>query len=192
MKNIAILASGSGTNAENIIKFFNGSSVAQVVLVMTNNPAAGVIERAERLGVACKAFTREEFRDAQGVEKTLTESSIDYIVLAGFLWLVPASIIKRWDGRIVNIHPALLPAYGGKGMYGERVHQAVVANGEHTSGITIHKVNEVYDSGDIIAQFSVELTSGETADTLAQKIHALEYAHFPQTILNDIQTTFRL
>lgn len=187
MNNIAIFASGSGTNAENIINYFENSPEVKISLVLTNNPAAGVIQRAEKKGVKCVVFSRTQFRDTTEVVEILIDSNIDYIVLAGFLWLVPSNIIKRWEGRIINVHPALLPLFGGKGMYGDNVHQAVIASGKRESGITIHKVNNIYDSGDIIAQFKVEVTDEDTAQTLAQKIHKLEYIHFPKTILNDIK-----
>lgn len=187
MNNIAIFASGSGTNAENIINYFENTPDVKISLVLTNNPSAGVIKRAEKKGVKYIVFSRTQFRDTTEVVDTLLDNDIDYIVLAGFLWLVPSNIIKRWEGRIINIHPALLPLFGGKGMYGDNVHKAVIASGERESGITIHKVNEVYDNGDIIAQFKIEVTAQDTAQTLAQKIHELEYTHFPQTILNDIK-----
>jgi len=183
MKNIAVFASGAGSNAENIIRHFCNSPAGVVRTVFTNNPAAGVIERAAKLGVECVLFSRAEFSDgAAPVLRQLAERKIDFIVLAGFLWLVPAAVIEAYRGRIINIHPALLPRYGGKGMYGDRVHAAVVEARERESGITIHHVNEIYDSGDIIAQYRVALAPDDTPADVAHKVHCLEYEHFPQEI----------
>jgi phosphoribosylglycinamide formyltransferase-1 len=187
MKNIAIFASGAGSNAENIIRRFDGSERARIVLIVSDNPAAGVLARADRLGVPAAVVARADLRGGGAVTLGLLEEfGVDYIVLAGFLSLVPAEIIRKFRGRIVNIHPALLPAYGGKGMYGDHVHRAVIAAGERESGITIHHVNEHYDSGDIIAQFRVAVAPDDTPDTLAAKIHALEYAHYPEIIAREI------
>lgn len=185
MRNIAIFASGSGSNAENIVHFFNGSPSVRVALILCNNPSAGVIERAERLNVPCVIFNRTELNDGT-VADTLKKYGIDFIVLAGFLWLVPKEIITRYDKKIVNIHPALLPKYGGKGMYGDKVHQSVHAAAEKESGITIHYVDENFDEGDIIFQASVELAPEDTADDIAAKVHALEYKYFPEIIANTI------
>lgn len=188
MKNIAIFASGSGTNAENIIKYFENSDKAEVCVVLTNNPKAGVIERAHSLFVDVHVFNREDLYNTQKVLNILNQYNIDLIVLAGFLWLVPENIIKRFSNNIVNIHPALLPKFGGKGMYGAKVHEAVIASGESKSGITIHMVNNVYDDGQIIFQKSFDIEKGETPTSLANKIHALEYEHFPKEIENMIAT----
>ncbi len=187
MKNIAVFASGSGTNAENIIRHFAGSDVARVALLLSNNPEAYALVRAERLGVPTAVFSRVEFGPGARVDELLAQYKIDYIVLAGFLWLVPSALTARYRGRIVNIHPALLPSYGGKGMYGMRVHEAVVAAGERESGITIHHVNEVYDSGDIIAQYRVAIEPTDTPDDVATKVHALEYRYFPTIIEQEIK-----
>lgn len=182
MKNIAIFASGSGTNAQRIMEHFAGSADARVAVVLANRADAGVLERAAAKGVEGIVFDREDLCTNGRVERLLDEREIDFIVLAGFLWLVPAAIIGRWRGRIVNIHPALLPSYGGKGMYGERVHRAVIENGEKESGITIHYVNEIYDSGDIIEQHKVAVSPDDTPESLAAKVHALEYEYFPGCI----------
>jgi phosphoribosylglycinamide formyltransferase-1 len=186
MVRIGILASGSGTNAEKIMEHFAESAVARVVLLASDNPSAGALERARRHGVATAVFSRAEFAVGDAPLAALREAGVDYLVLAGFLRLVPVNIIEAYPGRIVNIHPALLPAYGGKGMYGARVHEAVVAAGERESGITIHRVNERYDEGDTIAQFRCPVTPDDTPDTLATKIHTLEHRHFPATIEQDI------
>ena len=188
MKKIAVFASGSGSNAENIAHYFESSALAKVTIILTNNPSAGVIERARRLGIECVVFSREELagEDSQ-VIKLLEERGIDYLVLAGFLWLVPQALIERFRGRIVNIHPALLPKYGGKGMYGDRVHRAVVEAGECESGITIHHVNEYYDSGDIIAQYKVEIMPGDRPEDVARKVHGLEYEYFPRVIEQEVK-----
>ncbi|HUS85761.1 MAG TPA: phosphoribosylglycinamide formyltransferase [Bacteroidales bacterium] len=182
MNNIAIFASGSGTNAENLIRFFSNEKIARVAMVLSNNPEAFVLERAKRLSVETYVFDRDEFYTSGKVLKVLADNSIDFIVLAGFLWLVPMDFIQAYNDRIINIHPALLPKYGGKGMYGERVHRAVIENGEKVSGITIHYVNKIYDAGDIIFQARCQIAEGETADTLAAKVHELEYKYFPEVV----------
>jgi phosphoribosylglycinamide formyltransferase-1 len=187
MIKIGILASGSGTNAEQIINYFSNSSLVRVVLLMSDNPAAFALTRAQRLGVPTAVFSRAEFAEGVKPLDALLAAGVDYIVLAGFLRLIPANIIAAYSGRIVNIHPTLLPKYGGRGMYGERVHQAVIAAGERESGITIHRVNEQYDDGAIIAQYTVEVALDDTPDTLATKIHALEHKYFPLVIEQEIQ-----
>ncbi len=182
MKNIAIFASGSGTNAENIVRHFYNNKNARIRLILTNNPDAFVIERAKNLKINCLIFNRDDFYTTGKILDTLMSNDIDFIVLAGFLWLVPDSIINAYEGRIVNIHPALLPAYGGKGMYGERVHKVVIGNCDKESGITIHYVNQRYDEGDIIFQARCEIEPGDTPEKLAKKVHALEYEHFPAVL----------
>ncbi|HEX2968472.1 MAG TPA: phosphoribosylglycinamide formyltransferase [Bacteroidales bacterium] len=182
MKNIAIFASGSGTNAENIIRYFSNVNSAHVNLVLSNRRKAMVMKRAEALGVDSHFFEHYDFYCSGRVLDILEQYSIDFIVLAGFLWLVPDNIIDRYPYRIVNIHPALLPSYGGKGMYGDAVHKAVIGNGENESGITIHYVNNHYDKGDIIFQARCRVEPGDTPETLAAKIHQLEYLHFPRVI----------
>lgn len=182
MKRIAIFASGSGTNTENLIRYFRTHPSGRVELVLTNRPDAGVLDRAESLGVKTACFTREQFYETGEVIGMLSERGIDFIVLAGFLWLVPPGLLDAFRGRVVNIHPALLPRYGGKGMYGNRVHQSVIASGDRESGITIHYVNQEYDEGDIIFQVTCPVKRDDTPETLASRIHALEYKHFPAVI----------
>ncbi|MGQ9620662.1 MAG: phosphoribosylglycinamide formyltransferase [Bacteroidales bacterium] len=182
MKNIAIFASGSGTNAENIIRFFSVRKSAKVALVLSNNPNAYVLVRAVRFKVPVKIFNRHEFYKTDSVLETLVSFNIDFIVLAGFLWLVPKNILSHYYRRIINIHPALLPSYGGKGMYGDRVHRAVIESGDRESGITIHYVDEKYDNGDIIFQFRCKVEPDETPESLAVRIHELEYRYYPEVI----------
>jgi len=182
MKRIAIFASGSGTNAENIIRYFktNGKAITEVVLC--NNPKALVIERAKALHTPSMVFTKEEFYETPKIENLLMRLKIDLIVLAGFLWLVPESLIKKFPNKIINIHPALLPDHGGKGFYGSKVHDAVLQSGAKKSGITIHYVNDKFDEGEIIFQATCDIEEGETAKSLAEKVHKLEYEHYPQVI----------
>ena len=188
MKNIVIFASGAGTNAENIIRYFSNEKKAKVVLVLSNKPQAKVLERAAALGVDVFFFDRRQFYDTEEVLFILQRRNTDLIVLAGFLWLVPARIIEAYKGRIVNIHPALLPGFGGKGMFGDRVHKAVLDSRCTESGITIHFVNEHYDSGDIIFQARCPVLPGDDVDTLAARVHALEYEHYPAVISSIIDT----
>jgi len=188
MKNIVIFASGAGTNAENIIRYFSNEKKAKVVLVLSNKPQAMVLERAAALGVDSFFFDHKQFYETEEVLFTLQRRNADLIVLAGFLWLVPSRIIEEYKWRIVNIHPALLPRFGGKGMYGDRVHRAVLDAGCTESGITIHYVNERYDSGDIIFQAKCPVLPGDNADTLATRVHALEYEHYPVVISKLIDT----
>jgi phosphoribosylglycinamide formyltransferase-1 len=180
MKFISIFASGSGTNAENLIAYFKKHPSIRVGLLLTNNPAAGAIDRARLAGVPVKVFTRQEFYESETVLTLLREYRTDYIVLAGFLWLAPDHLIANYP--MLNIHPALLPAYGGKGMYGGRVHRAVIANRETQSGITIHEVDLEYDSGHIIFQAACPVAPDDTPERLAAKIHELEYRHFPRVV----------
>ncbi|MDR2913067.1 MAG: phosphoribosylglycinamide formyltransferase [Alistipes sp.] len=186
MTTIGILASGSGTNAEKIMDHFAASPVARVALILSDNPSAGVLQRAEQRKVPTAVFTRAEFADGTAPLAAMHSAGVDYVVLAGFLRLIPEKILRAYPGRIVNIHPSLLPSYGGKGMYGSRVHEAVVAAGERESGITIHRVDEHYDRGAIIAQFRCPVHPTDTPDTLAARIHELEHRHFPATIEQDI------
>lgn len=181
-KQIAIFASGSGSNAENISRFFSNHPRISVTLILTNKPDAAVIGRTEKLGIPCFVFNREEFYQTGKVLDKLKEYNIDFIVLAGFLWLVPESLISAYPGKMINIHPALLPKYGGKGMYGSKVHEAVILNREKESGITIHFVNGQYDSGDIILQVKCKVEPNDTPESLAEKIHQLEYEYFPVTV----------
>jgi phosphoribosylglycinamide formyltransferase-1 len=182
MRNIAIFASGNGTNAENIIKYFSNRNSAIVSLVLSNKRQAPVLKRAEAHNIRTVFFEHKEFYVTGKVLRYLLLYKIDFIVLAGFLWLVPENIINQYAGRIINIHPALLPAYGGKGMYGDTVHQAVVESHDAESGITIHYVNKHYDKGDIIFQTKVRVDPSDTPTMLAEKVHALEYLYYPKII----------
>jgi phosphoribosylglycinamide formyltransferase-1 len=182
MRNIAIFASGSGTNEENIIKYFSNKNTAKVSLVLSNSRQAMVLKRAEAHNIRTVFFERKEFYVTGKVIRYLALYKIDFIVLAGFIWLVPENIIELYPGRIINIHPALLPGYGGKGMYGEIVHKSVIGNHDEESGITIHSVNKLYDKGDIIFQARCKVEPSDTPDTLAEKVHALEYLHYPRVI----------
>lgn len=181
-KRIVIFASGSGTNAQNVIQYFQKGEVAEVVLVLTNKKDAKVIDRAKNLNVQSFFFNKSELIDEKGVLQVLKDINPDLIVLAGFLLKFPESIITNFHNRVINLHPALLPKYGGKGMYGHHVHEAVVENGERETGITIHFVNENYDEGKIIFQKSTPLSSEDTPETVAEKIHQLEYKYFPKVI----------
>jgi phosphoribosylglycinamide formyltransferase-1 len=180
-KSIVIFASGSGTNAENIIRFFGQKEGVSVPLILSNRKDAYVHNRANSLGVNSQTFSREEFRSPDFVEQ-IQDTGADLIVLAGFLWLIPPYLIDAYPDRIINLHPALLPKYGGKGMYGMNVHRAVIENQEKESGITIHYVNEKYDEGNIIFQARCPLEPNDTPETLAARIHRLEYKHFPEVI----------
>jgi len=182
MRNIAIFASGSGTNAENIIKYFSNRNTAKVSIVLSNNRQALVLKRAEALKIRTVFFERKEFYITGKVLRYLDLYKIDFIVLAGFLWLVPENILDQYQERIINIHPALLPAYGGKGMYGDAVHKAVINNRDKESGITVHYVNNLYDKGDIISQHRCKIDPSDTPESLATKVHALEYEHYPGII----------
>lgn len=182
MKNMVIFASGSGTNAENIARYFAGHPSIRVAALFTNRPAAGAVARMERLGIPAYVFSPEMFADGTPVVRKLAECRADLVVLAGFMSKISAPILRAYAGRIVNIHPALLPKFGGKGMYGRHVHEAVVAAGERESGITIHQVNEQYDAGAILFQAACPLVPEDTPETVAAKVHALEYAHYPRII----------
>jgi phosphoribosylglycinamide formyltransferase-1 len=186
MNRVAIFASGSGTNAENIIGHFCNSKIARVALVLTENPNAFVLKRAQKLGVPAHIFTMEALKNG-GVAKLLHSERIDFIVLAGFLKLIPADIITMFANKIINIHPALLPKYGGKGMYGNNVHKAVIDAGETETGITIHLVNEHYDKGDILFQAKCPVHASDTVEDVASRIHLLEYKYFPSIIDQYIQ-----
>lgn len=184
-KRIVIFASGNGSNAENIIKYFQNEDLAnrvEVVMVLSNKKEAKVLQRAENLFVPSQYFSKEELNDPERILSVLKDKQPDLIVLAGFLWKFPEHIIKEFPNKIINIHPALLPKYGGKGMYGDFVHRAVLENKEPESGISIHYVNEEYDEGAIIIQRKVSVSETDSPETLAQKIHALEYEWFPKVI----------
>ena len=181
MKRIVIFASGSGTNAENIIKFFNHKKATKVTQVLCNNERAKVFDRCKKHNTNCLYFNRDDFFTTDIVLNILKEKA-DIIVLAGFLWKIPMKIIDAFPNKIINIHPALLPKYGGKGMYGMNVHNAVKENKETETGITIHYVNANYDEGGIIFQAKTALNDEDTPETIAEKIHVLEQRHFPGVI----------
>lgn len=182
MKRIVIFASGSGTNAENIIKHFQGNGLAKVIHVLSNKKDAKVLDRARALGVENSSFDKDDLLKSSTIYNLMLELKPDLIVLAGFLLKFPETIISAFPNKIINVHPALLPKYGGKGMYGAHVHKAVVANHESESGITIHYVNEHYDEGNIIFQASTQLSSSDSFEDVAAKIHKLEQKHFPLVI----------
>lgn len=181
-KNIAIFASGSGTNAENIIRYFEENDLIGVSLVLSNRSDAYVLERANRLQVPSEVFLKEDWASGERILALLREYRIDFIVLAGFLLRVPELILHAYPNKIINIHPALLPKYGGKGMYGDRVHEAVVAAGDRESGITIHYINEHYDEGDTIFQAKCVVLPEDNYKDVAEKVHSLEYKHYPLLI----------
>ncbi|MAP55745.1 phosphoribosylglycinamide formyltransferase [Altibacter sp.] len=181
-KRIVIFASGSGTNTQNLIQYFQQGEVAEVVLVLSNKKDAKVLERAKNLNVKSLHFVKDALFSENGVLKILQEVQPNLIVLAGFLLKFPEVILKEFPHKVINIHPALLPKYGGKGMYGRHVHEAVVANMERETGITVHYVNEHYDEGAVIFQKSVSLSEEDTPQTVAQKVQQLEYVHFPKVI----------
>lgn len=187
MKNIAIFASGSGTNAKNIAEYFKTVKKIHVALILSNRPDAFVLDRAKKLGIPSLVFTRKDFYESDSILDALRENEIDFIVLAGFLWFIPDNLLKAFPRRIINIHPALLPKYGGKGMYGEKVHQAVIRSGDKQTGITIHYVNDHYDEGEIIFQDLLDILPEDTAESIAKKVHALEYLHFPRIIEETIR-----
>ncbi len=205
MQRIAIFASGAGSNAEKIIEHFNLTSNTsaevfepslshsekhdiKVALIVCNKPGAGVLNIAERNNIPTLIIDKEKFFRGNAYLDVLKEKSIGFIVLAGFLWKIPDALIKAYPNKIINIHPALLPKYGGKGMYGEKVHQAVIDNKEKESGITIHYVDEHYDNGDIILQATCPVLPADTADTLAHRVHELEHRFYPGVIEKCIST----
>lgn len=182
MKRIVIFASGSGSNAENLVHFFQDNNHIEVVQILTNNPHAKVLDRAKRLNISALSFNRKAYSKTDDVLNIIKLQQPDLIVLAGFLWKIPESFIKAFPNKIINIHPALLPKFGGKGMYGMHVHEAVVANKETETGITIHYVNENYDEGAIIFQVKCDVISSDTAEDVAGKIHELEMEYFPKVV----------
>lgn len=179
---LAILGSGNGTNAQQISEYFAGRTDVEVACIIYNKRDAYIAERAKRLGIESRYFGRADFYENGAVMDYLRQKQVDWVILAGFLWLVPQEMLAAYPGRIINIHPALLPKYGGKGMYGHHVHEAVVANHETESGITIHIVDEHYDRGTTLFQARCSVTPDDTPDTLAAKIHLLEKEHFPRVI----------
>lgn len=181
-RNIAIFASGEGTNAQSIMDHFRDSDVARIALVVSNRPDANVLNRAKRQGIRTLLIDRSSFYESDQVIHSLQAEKIDLIVLAGFLWMMPEKLIRAFPGKIINIHPALLPKFGGKGMYGMNVHRAVIAAKEKESGISIHYVNEHYDEGKLIAQFKCSVSENDTAEMIAEKVQKLEHEHFASAI----------
>lgn len=180
--NIALFASGNGTNVQRICEYFCGNERIRAVVLFCNNPKAGVLERAKKLNLPVVLIDRKKLADRDFMMEALHHHKVDALVLAGFLALVPPFLVKEYAGHIYNIHPALLPKFGGKGMYGMHVHEAVVAAGEKESGITVHVVNELYDQGEILFQASCPVNPKDTAEEVAQKIHGLEQKYFPQVL----------
>lgn len=181
-KRLAIFASGAGSNALRIIEYFKDDPATKISLIVCNRPSAGVLVHAQHHQIPTLLIEKDEFLNGSGYLDELVNADIDFIVLAGFLWKIPATILSRYAGRIINIHPALLPKFGGKGMYGARVHEAVLASGDKLSGITIHYVDGHYDNGDVIFQATCPVDQSDTPESLATKIHALEHEHFPRVI----------
>jgi phosphoribosylglycinamide formyltransferase-1 len=186
-KNIAIFASGTGTNAANIIQYFSKKQSANISLIVCNNPQAGVLKIAKTNNIPALIINKEKFFKGNAYMPELKNAEINFIVLAGFLWKIPSSIIHAYSNKIINIHPALLPKHGGKGMYGNFVHEAVLLAKEKESGITIHFVDELYDNGKIIFQTTCPVYENDTAETLAKRIHELEYKYFPKIIEDVIE-----
>ena len=189
--NIAIFVSGSGTNCENLIRHFDGSPMVKCALVMSNRADAYALTRAERFGVPTVVVTKSELQEPQNILPVLRDHGVGFIVLAGFLPLIPDYLIDAFPRRIINLHPALLPRHGGKGMWGHHVHEAVKAAGDTETGMTVHYVTPVCDGGDIIAQFRVALLPTDTVDDIAQKEHLLEMEHFPKVVEQVVKETFR-
>lgn len=182
MINVAIFASGSGTNAENIAEYFKGDASVNIILIVSNKKDAFVHERAKKMNIESITFAKSDFEATDKVLGFLKKKGIDFIVLAGFLLKVPENLLQAFPDKIVNIHPALLPKFGGKGMYGDAVHKAVVESGEAESGITIHYVNENYDEGAVVFQAKCAVLKSDTYEDVAKKVHTLEYMHFPVII----------
>jgi phosphoribosylglycinamide formyltransferase-1 len=182
MIRLAIFASGAGSNAENLIRYFKRHAHIRICLVLSNCTGAPVLQRAENSGVPACTFNKADFYHSDAVLQKLREYRIDHIILAGFLWLVPANLLAAFPRRIINIHPALLPKYGGKGMYGMQVHRAVIANAEKETGITIHRIDAEYDRGEILFQARCAISPHDTPETVAAKVHELEYRYFPEII----------
>lgn len=184
---VALFASGSGTNAQKIFEYFKDCKEIQIAMLLSNNSDAFALTRAQSFGIPTRVFTKSEFNDPDGIVRELINAGIQWIVLAGFLWLIPLHLIKAFPSSMLNIHPALLPKFGGKGMYGMKVHEAVKNTGETKTGITIHKVNEEYDKGEIVFQGFCDVVPEDTPETIAQKVHELEYLHFPSVIEQQIK-----
>jgi phosphoribosylglycinamide formyltransferase-1 len=182
MISLAVLASGSGSNAERLYTYFENHPEIRVACFLTNNPKAGVIERGHRLGVPTVVFNRKMFTGSDTVSRILAQFEIDWVILGGFLWLIPASLITQFPNKIINIHPALLPKYGGKGMYGDRVHHAIIDAKEEESGITIHFVDENFDEGEIIHQSRFRIEPGDDLEMIKFKGQQLEHLHYPKVV----------
>jgi phosphoribosylglycinamide formyltransferase-1 len=191
MQKIVVFASGAGSNAKKIIEYFQGHKLINVSLILCNKPGAGVLKIAEQAGIPTLLIEKEKFFRGNAYLDELKESGIGFIVLAGFLWKIPDALIKAFPGKIINIHPALLPNYGGKGMYGGFVHEAVITNKDKESGITIHYVDEHYDHGDIIFQARCTIEEGDTPEMLAKKIHLLEHEYYPKVIEKTVLSHLR-
>src|SRR5659263_703915 len=189
---LAILASGSGSNAENVIRFFSSENRVEIGLIISNRSEAQVHQRAARLGIPSLTFPRETLADGQAMAQIFKNEQIDFIILAGYLLKIPAELISAFPNRIVNIHPALLPKFGGKGMYGNHVHQAVVDAKEQESGITIHMVNDNYDEGSIVFQAKCPVYTEDSAEDVAVKVHTLEYRYYPEVIGQLLQKEFNV
>jgi len=179
---IAIFASGNGSNAEEIIKYFRSNATIEVALLLTNNPEATALERASKFNIPTKVFSKAQFYESEEVISWLNDFQVTHVVLAGFLWLIPKNLIHAFPGRIVNIHPALLPKFGGKGMYGLKVHEAVKLSGEKETGITIHSINENYDEGEMLFQTSCAVNESDSPHDIATRVNQLEYEHYPKVI----------
>ncbi|MGN6647927.1 MAG: phosphoribosylglycinamide formyltransferase [Cytophaga sp.] len=183
---VALFASGSGTNAQRIIDYFKDNKSIEISMLLSNNPEAYALTRAQEANVPTRVFTKAEFKDSSVIVDELKAAGISWVILAGFLWLIPKHLIQAYPVSMLNIHPALLPNFGGKGMYGMHVHKAVIETGAKQTGITIHKVNEEYDKGEIVFQVAFDVLPTDTPETVAEKIHALEYEHFPRVIEEQI------
>lgn len=179
---IAVFASGSGTNTQSIINYFRNTNTANIACIISNNKESYVLQRAKNENIDFLVIDHDNFINSEGIISYFEQKKVDFIVLAGFLWLIPKFLIDKFEKRIINIHPALLPKYGGKGMYGMRVHKAVFDNKEEETGITIHYVNEKYDEGNIIFQAKTKISTADTPEIIAQKVHKLEYEHYPKII----------
>ncbi|WP_339695064.1 phosphoribosylglycinamide formyltransferase [uncultured Roseivirga sp.] len=189
-KRIAVFASGNGTNAEKIFENFKNHDQVEVVLLLSNKKDAGVLDRAKKFDIPSLSFSRQEFYDSQSVLQVLHGHQVDFVVLAGFMWLVPSYLVDAFPNKIVNIHPALLPKFGGKGMYGMHVHEAVKAAGEKETGITIHLVNQHYDEGSVLAQFSCDIEPNDSSEKIAKKVQVLEHEKYPKVIENLVLNKF--
>jgi len=189
LKRIAIFASGSGSNAQRIMEHFKRHKEMEVAIVLSNRADSYVLQRADNFEIPAHVFSKEELYDSATILQLLKNLDIDIIVLAGFLWLIPENIIRQYPKKIINIHPALLPKYGGKGMYGDIIHETVIANHDHETGITIHYVNETFDEGEIIYQNKCVVENTDTTEKLAYKVHQLEHLHYPRVIEDLLKKT---